>query len=223
MAANPRTDKFNPEDFKQPDPFFEAIGEAREYYDKNRAKVLGIAGAVVTALVLVTAVSGWMVSQRQGAATDFARAVGNLEFDSPSAAEANLKSLSERSNTGAYSSLAALYQGNLALDAGRFDEAAAAYDKFLADAPAEYLRQVGLMGKAAAMEKGGKIGEAASALDAAAAIEGPYRKAALSDRARLAEKAGDKATARTSLQRLLELEGSSGDSAALERRIEALK
>ncbi len=79
------------------------------------------------------------------------------------------------------------------------------------------------MGKAAAMEKGGKIGEAASALDAAAGIDGPYRKAALSDRARLAEKAGDKATARTSLQRLLELEGSSGDSAALERRIEALK
>ncbi len=64
MAVNPRTDKFNPEDLKQPDPFFEAIGEAREYYDKNRTKVLGTAGAVVAALVLVTGVSGWMVSQR---------------------------------------------------------------------------------------------------------------------------------------------------------------
>ena len=28
---------------KQPDPFFEAILEAREYFDRNRTKVLGIA------------------------------------------------------------------------------------------------------------------------------------------------------------------------------------
>jgi hypothetical protein len=86
---------------------------------------------------------------------------------------------------------------------------------------------IGPKGDAAKAEpvplQGGSASFSQANFSAAAAIDGPYRKAALSDRARLAEKAGDKATARTSLQRLLELEGSSGDSAALERRIEALK
>ena len=30
------------QELKQPDPFFEAIEEARAYYQKNKAKVLGI-------------------------------------------------------------------------------------------------------------------------------------------------------------------------------------
>jgi hypothetical protein len=79
------------------------------------------------------------------------------------------------------------------------------------------------MGKAAALEKGGKAPEAAAALDLAAAIEGPYRTAALSDRARLAEDAGDKAVATANLQKLLEIEGSGPGAAVVEQRLQALR
>lgn len=211
------------QELKQPDPFFEAIEEARAYFAKNKAKVLGMGGSAVALFALVAGLSGYYSSQGAKAAADFSSAVSNLEFDSPSAAEADLKNLSERANAGPYKALASLYRGNIASEAGRQDEAIAAYDQFLGQAPTEYLRQVGLMGKAAALEKSGKAPEAAAALDQAAAIEGPYRTAALADRARLAEAAGDKATALANLQKLLEVVGSTGDAAQIERRIAALK
>jgi len=211
------------QDLKAPDPFFEAIAEARDYFEENRAQVLGVVLGVASILFAIVAGSSYYVSQGNKAATDFASAVSSLEFDSPSAAEVSLKTLSSRTNAGPYKSLAALYRGDLATDAGRFDEAIAEYDSFLSDASTDYLKQIGLMGKAAALEKAGKAPEAGAVLDLAAAIDGPYRTAALSDRARLAEKAGDKATATTALQRLLELEGSGPGSAGIERRLQALK
>lgn len=211
------------QELKQPDPFFEAIGEAREYFEANRAKVIGMGGSLAALLALVVGVAGYYAAEGRRAAADFASAVSSLEFDTPTAAEADLKNLSERSNAGPYKALADLYRGNLAADAGRGDEALASYDRFLAAAPTPYLRQIGLMGKAAAFEKAGKAPEAAAALDEAASIEGPYRAAALSGRARLAEAAGDKATALASLQKLLEIVGSTGDAAQIERRIAALK
>ena len=211
------------QELKQPDPFFEAIGEAREYFEKNRAQVLLVGGGAVVLLFSVIAGSSYYVSQGNRAATDFASAVSSLEFDSPSAAEAALKNLATRTNAGPYKSLAALYRGDLAADAGRFDEAVTEYDAFLADAPTDYLRQIGLMGKAFALAKAGKAPESAAALDLAAAIDGPYRAAALSDRARLAEQAGDKAVATTNLQKLLEIEGSGPGAADVERRLQALK
>jgi len=221
MAASDRRQV--QQDLKQPDPFFEAIGEARDYFNENRAQVLAVGGGAVLFLFSVIGGSSWYVSQGNKAATDFASAVSNLEFDSPSAAEVSLKSLASRTNAGPYKNLAALYRGDLAAEAGRADEAVAEYDSFLSDAPTDYLRQIGLMGKAAALDKGGKKPEAAAALDLAAAIVGPYRAAALSDRARMAEESGDKAVAATNLQKLLEIEGSGPGAAAIERRLQAVK
>lgn len=211
------------EDLKQPDPFFEAIAEAREYFEQNRAQVLGVGGGFALVLFAIIFGSSWYISQGRRAATDFASAVSSLEFDSPSAAEVALKSVQTRTNAGPYKSLAALYRGDLAAEAGRYDEAVTEYDSFLRSAPTDYLRQVGLMGKAAALEGAGKLPEASAALDEAASIEGPYRPAALSDRARLAEKAGDKATATANLQKLLELVGSGPGAGEIERRLSALK
>ena len=211
------------QELKQPDPFFEAVREAREYFEKNRVKVIAVGGGVAALLLVIVAGASWWVSQGRRAASDFASAISSLEFDSPSAAEASLRELAGRSNAGPYKTLAALYRGNLASDAGRYEEAVAAYDEFLGAAPTDYLRQIGLMGKAAALEKGAKATEAAAALDLAAAIDGPYRRAALSDRARLAEKAGDKATATANLRKLLEIEGSGPGAAEVEQRIQALE
>jgi len=211
------------QELKQPDPFFEAVLESRNYFEQNRAKVLGIVGGVATLLVVMIGGTNYYYSQGDRAASDFASAVSNLQLDSPTAAEANLKDLSGRANAGPYKALASLYSGNIATKAGRFDEAVVAYDQFLADPPTDYLRQIGLMGKASALEKAGKSAESAAALALASEIQGPYRKAALSDLARLAEKAGDKAAAIASLQKLLEIDGSTGDAADIERRIAALK
>jgi hypothetical protein len=221
MAASDR--RQIQQQLKEPDPFFEAIAEAREYFEANRSQVLGVVAAVAILFIVIVGGTTWYVSEGRRAATAFASAVSSLEQDSPSAAAADLKKIDDRSNAGPYKPLAALYRGNIALDEGRFDEAVSEFDAFLASPPTDYLKQIGLMGKAAALEKGGKDGEAASTLDLAAAIDGPYRKSALSDRARLAEKAGDKATAISNLQKLLEIVGSTGDSSEVERRIQALK
>lgn len=212
------------QELKQPDPFFEAISEAREYFEKNRVQVVGLGAGAVALLFAVVGGSSYYVSQGNRAATDFSSAVSSLEFDTPSAAEVALKNVSTLSNAGPYKSLATLYRGDIAADAGRQDEAIAEYDAFLASPPAtDYLRQIGLMGKAAAQLKAGKAPEAAATLELAAAIDGPYRTAALSDRARLAEEAGDKATAAANLQKLLEIEGSGPGAAAIESRLQALK
>jgi len=212
------------QELKQPDPFFEAMIEAREYFQQNRAQVVGVGGGLVALLFAVIGGSTYYVAQGTRAATDFASAVSSLEFDTPTAAEVALKNVSSLSNAGPYKSLAALYRGDIAADAGRTDEAVAEYDAFLASPPpTDYLRQVGLMGKAAALQKAGKAPEAAATLDLAAAIDGPYRGAALNDRARLAEAAGDKTTAAANLQKLLEIEGSGPGAAAIESRLRALK
>jgi len=216
-------ERFDRNELKQPDTFFETFGAARLYVDENRGRVIAGVVGVAVLIASVTAFTGYRASSRAAAAADFARAVANLEFDSPSAAVTNLTSLAERSNAGTYGRLAPLYRASLATSAGQHDDAIAAYDEFLGAAPAPYLRQVGLMGKAHALEQAGKAGEAAAALEQAAGIEGPYRAAALTDRARLAEAAGDRETAISILEQLLELGGSSAETAAIERRLEALR
>jgi tetratricopeptide (TPR) repeat protein len=221
MAASDRRQV--QQQLKQPDPFFEAIAEARDYFESNRSRVLGIGGTVAALFAIVLLGTNYYVSQGRAAATAFASAVSSLEGGSASPAETDLKSIPARSNAGPYKALSTLYLANIAADAGRYEEAVTSYDQFTASAPTDYLKQIGLMGKAAALEKAGKDPDAAATLEQAAAIEGPYRKAALSDRARLAEKAGDKATAIATLQKLLELEGSTGDSSQIEHRIQALK
>ena len=40
------------QELKQPDPFFEAVAEAREYYEKNKAKVLVGADAKVIDVII---------------------------------------------------------------------------------------------------------------------------------------------------------------------------
>ncbi|HYB97650.1 MAG TPA: tetratricopeptide repeat protein [Candidatus Limnocylindrales bacterium] len=220
MAAS---DRFDRKELKEPDPFFEAFGSARQYVDRNRTQVFGSAAAIVAVIALIAGVTGYLSSSRSSAATDFNSAVSNLEFDSPSAADASLSRVGDRANAGPYASLAVLYRANLAADGGRYDEAIKLYDEFIPNAETDYLEQIGLMGKAYALEQAGRPAEAAPVLDRAAEIEGPYRKAALNDRARIAEKAGDKAAAIAALQKLLEIEGSGAPGAAIERRIEALK
>src|SRR5262245_39134256 len=133
------------QDLKTPDPFFEAIAEARDYFEDNRTQVLGGVLGVATVLFAVLAGTSYYVSQGNKAATDFASAVSSLEFNSPSAAEASLKNLADRTNAGPYKGLAALYRGDLATDAGRLEEAVTEYDHFLANAPTDYLKQIGLM------------------------------------------------------------------------------
>jgi tetratricopeptide (TPR) repeat protein len=221
MAASDR--RQIQEHLKQPDPFFEAIGEARDYFETNRSKVLAIGGGILALFVIVTLATSYWASEGRAAATSFANAVSGLESGSTGAAEVDLRTITGRSNAGPYKALSVLYLGNIATEAGRYDEAVVHFDQFLGIAPTDYLRQIGLMGKAAALEKGGKAAEAATVLDEAAKLEGPYRRVALSDRARIAETAGDKATALASLQKLLEIQGTAGDASDVERRIQALK
>lgn len=211
------------QELKAPDPFFEAIAEAREYFDQNRTLVLAAAGGLLALVAMILGATSYYSSTRNAAATDFASAVANLEFDSPTAADASLTGLLARSNSGPYGALASLYKANLAAEAGRYEEAVLAYDRYLEAAATPYLKQVALMGKGYALERSGKQSEAAAAYDAAAALEGPYAKSALSDRARLAEKEGDKTKAVETLKKLLELEGSGAGSAVIEQRLQALQ
>lgn len=211
------------QELREPDPFFAAIQEARAYYRANQARVLVVGGAIVALVGTAVGLGEWYRGQGRKAASDFASAIGNLEFDSPAAAEASLRGIAGHSNAGTYAALAELYLADMAAKGGKTEEALAGYDRFVQSAPDDVLRQIGLMGKAALLEKSGNESEAAATLDKASALEGPYRASALDDRARLAEKSGDKEAARGNLQKLLELQGSGGNAAEVEKRLQALK
>ena len=94
MAASDRRQV--QQELKQPDPFFEAIIESREYFEANRTKVLAVVGGTAAVLITIFAISSYYVSQSKTAATAFANAISSLESDSPSAAE------TETSSAGAY-------------------------------------------------------------------------------------------------------------------------
>ncbi|MBI5505631.1 MAG: tetratricopeptide repeat protein, partial [Deltaproteobacteria bacterium] len=148
------------EELKAPDPFFEAIAEARAYFEDNRTLVVAAAGGVLAVAALLFGASSYYSSTRNAAATDFASAVANLEFDSPTAAEASLTSLGARSNTGPYQALGALYEANMAAESGRYEEAILGYDRYLESATTPYLKQVALMGKGYALERADKQADA---------------------------------------------------------------
>jgi len=76
MAASDRRQV--QEQLKQPDPFFEAIAEAREYFESNRSTVLGVGGGLVALFAIVTLGSSYYISQGRAAATSFASAISDL-------------------------------------------------------------------------------------------------------------------------------------------------
>ncbi len=220
MAAK---EKFDRKDLKEPDQFFETVGRINRYLEENKAQAILIACAVLGAFLVSIGAGAYFDRARTNSAAAFARAVNNIEFDSPGAARAGFSGLTEMSNAGTYGELARLYKADLAGRAGDYDEALSEYDAFLASADESYLRQAALMGKAFVAESSGDGAAAVSLYAEAGQLDGPYTKQGLEAALRVADKAGDDKAALSAVERLLELNLPGTDSEALSQRLTELK
>ncbi len=215
------TSSFSRKDLKTPDAFFETAGRAQRYVAEHRRTVMG-AGAVVVVLLVGGLGSTSYISATKGRdAAAFERARISLDDESFAAARTGLDNLA-KSGRGIYGELAGFYAASLALDEDRFDEAAEAYERVAERANTDYLRQAAVNSRGYALEQAGRAGEALAVYREAAAIEGPYRHAALRSQARLAEAQGDAPAARAALERLIELYPGAPDTEALSARLATL-
>lgn len=219
MASQEKIDR---KVLRSPDAVQEQLGAFSQYAQENSSQVaIGIGGLLVLA-VLTSLGMGYVSHSRDATASSFARAVANIEYDSPSAAVVGLTSLAE-SGSGTYSDLAVLYRARVQSQEGNFEAALTDYETAAQSAPTDYLKQAALVGKGFALAELGKSEEALAAYGEAAEDDGPYRAEALDSRARLAEQLGKKDVAIASLRSLLELDLGPQRRQDVDKRLQGLE
>lgn len=218
-----RTERFRRKDLRQPDEFLTLSQQALAYAQEHRTTVLMAAGALVVALGLVVGYRALRASRESNAAQAYGAAHAYLQQDKyPEAAQAFRAVADDYAGT-AYGTLARLETANALLLAEKPGEAAVAYQQFLdAGPPTDYLRQSGLTRLGYAHEQSGKLGEALTSFEAAAAMSGPFTEDAQVGAARTAEESGDTAKATTLYQEFLDKHPTSERRALVMARLVAL-
>lgn len=214
-------EKLTRKELRGPDPVQESLGEIGQYIQNNQSLVLGGIGAVLGLVAIVAGFSAYLGSSRDATAAAFARAVANLEYDSPSAALVGLTGVAEES--GAYSDLAVLYRARVHAQSGDHEKALADFQAAKSSAPTEYLRQAATVGAANAEAELGRSDEAISLYAEAAAMAGPYKIEALEARTRLAVSQENNALAIESLRKLLELDLAADKRDAVAKKLALLE
>ncbi len=195
---------FKRSDLKGPDTFFETVGDVRRYVEENGSRVVAVVAAAVVVFVGGIAANGYMNRAARNSAATFFRGSEAFETDSLEAAKTGLSKLG-RDGSRPYRQFANLYNADLASGEGRHDEAATFYGEFADSMKTGYLKQIGWLGQAMALEAQGDNQGAAKALDKAADVEGPFREDSLRARIRIADKLEDSAAAQQAIGKLLEL------------------
>jgi hypothetical protein len=183
--------------------------------------VIAVASAVVVIFVGTVA---WTAHTRRATASTaaaFMRAVDAIESHSVAGAQATLENVTD-SGRKPYEQLAHLYEADLLAREGSYEEASAAYDSVAASAPADYVRQIALVGKAYSAEMTDDASTAAKAYAEAGRISGPYREQALRGQLRTALSAEDRELAKQALQALLEHHPDADDADELAAKLDAL-
>ena len=206
--------------------FWEKLAKKAEPYAR------AIAITAVTAAVLIAvvwAISSWMEKKSQAATEAFGRAVRIYEADLITAdepvksdeinpvprfkteqerAEATLQALDafdKKYKKAATARQAMLFRAGVYFDLGRWDDAAAAYEKFLEDTHPSPLIAVGREGLGLVREQQGKLDEALGLYQQIEPKVGDYyRDRALWDQARVWRKKGDKKKAAELLKQLVQ-------------------
>jgi hypothetical protein len=219
MASKEKMDR---KELRGPDPVQEQLGAFTRYVQEHRSQVVASAAGLIGLAVAISAGAGYLAHSRDATASAFARAVANIEYDSPSAAVLGLTNLAE-DNSGTYSQLAVLYRARVHGEQGSYEDALADYTAAAADAPTDYLRQAALVGRAFALVQLDRADEALEVYAEAAAIDGPYRIDALEARARIAEAGGKTEVAVESLRKLLEQDLGPDRRQEVDGRLQALE
>ena len=218
MAAD---SSFNRKDLKAPDKFFTAFGKALEYVQNNHTRVAAVVGGVALVFVAGAGFSSWRTSLEESDAAAFVRATDAIRSESFTTAAIVLDQLTDEGNRP-YGELASLYAARLAYNEDRFEQAAAHYASFASAARTPYLRQIALVGQAAAAEAAGDNTQADKALEMASRIDAPYREPALRARLRVADAGEDSSLALEAIESLLEHFPGLSDAAELSRRQQSL-
>jgi predicted negative regulator of RcsB-dependent stress response len=190
---------------KAPDEFLLWTTRASDWARKNQRLLIG-AGALGALLVLVVGVLSWQAARRAGTANEAFR-TARIKFVSGqfAGAQADFEIVARDYPSTAFGSLAVLYRGHSLLRQADAAAAVGAYREYLANPlAADYLRQLALTNLALAQEQTGDTQAARTTLGEAVEISGPYRVAGLLAYARLAEAAGDSASAATAYRKVLE-------------------
>lgn len=205
--------------------FWERLAKRAEPY----ARAIAITAATAAVLIAVVwAVSSWMEKKSQAATEAFGRAVRIYEADLITAeepaktdepdpvprfktekerAEATLQALDafdKKYKKSATAREAALFRAGVYFDLGRWDDAAAQYEKFLKDPHPSPLVAVAREGLGLVREEQGKLDEALGLYQEIEPKVGDYyRDRALWDEARVWQKKGDKKKAAERLKELV--------------------
>jgi tetratricopeptide (TPR) repeat protein len=219
-----KTDAISRKDMKEPDKFQQAATEAAGWISQRRKHVV-LAGAIVVGavvlLAVVQAVNAGREERAGAAAADLLATIsGEVSavplpglpgpfFPSDEArqravAEAAQKVIAGHPGTGA-ARLAALALGDAQYRLKAYDDAKAAYEKFLADAPKEdSLRFGALEGIALAEEAKGSLDAAAAAYERLGKEVPAFSDRADLERARVLVRAGKTADAKAILSTFTE-------------------
>jgi tetratricopeptide (TPR) repeat protein len=206
-------------DMKEPDKFQQAATQAAGWVAQRRKHVVAAGGAVVAAVVLVAvlqAVNAGREERAGAAAADLLATMGGEisavplpglpgpffpsdEARQKAVVDAAQKVIAAHGGTGA-ARLATLALGDAQLRLKAFDDAKAAYEKFLAEAPkGDSLRFGALEGIAVAEESKGNLDAAAAAYERLAREVPSFSDRADLERARVLARAGKAADAKALL------------------------
>jgi tetratricopeptide (TPR) repeat protein len=198
-------EKMTRKELRDPDAVQESLGRVGDYIQNNTPVVLGGIGAVLVAVAVLAGGTSYLNASKDATAAAFARAVANLEYDSPSAAIVGLSGVAEGSS-GSYPEIAVLYRGRVYAQTGEYEKALTDFQAARKAAPTDYLRQAATVGAGNASAELGRQDEALSLYAEAAALDGPYKIEALEARVRIATAGSKDELAVESLRSLLELE-----------------
>ncbi len=200
-----RTERIRRKELRQPDEFVTLSRRAVAYAEENRTAFFMTVGGIVVLLAAILIFRAVRSNRETSASQAYAQAHALLDDKKYDDAATAFRQVADGYSSTSYANLAQLETGNALLLAGKVGEAAVEYQKFLdAGAPTDYLRQLALVRLGHAQEQDGKVAEAGQAYAAAATMPGPYAEEALAGQARIAEVAGDVATAKDLYTRFLE-------------------
>lgn len=166
----------------------ELTGRVWHWLEAHRGLALGVGGAAILLLLVLTGVQRYLEHRLLGAAELFRKALVLYQDGDASAA---VEAFGQVPAVAGYGPLANLYRGQAALQAVDLVTAAEAFRASAAhrDAPS-YVRQEALLGAARALEQQGDRAGALEQYQAAAALAGPFQIEAQLGAARLSEATG---------------------------------
>jgi outer membrane protein assembly factor BamD (BamD/ComL family) len=191
-------------DLRQPDEFQTLTRQGLMFVEENRNAVIAVLAAIIVVLLAIVAYRMISQSREASASEAYTEARALLTDKKYGEAATKFDEIASRYGGTSYGPLALLERGNALLLADQAADAVTVYERFVQQAPTDYLRQLGHTRLGYAQEKLGKPGEAQKSFATAASEGGPFGAEALFGAARNAELAGDAAAAKDFYVQLLE-------------------